>query len=88
LVLDNADGPSSLMASLSTAVELFEGRINAAVANGVRWGTWSVLVAALSHFPELKSELELFRTRVRAASDSLASHVPPSVARSPPDGVG
>jgi hypothetical protein len=36
LVLDNADGPSSQVTSLSTAVELLEGRINATTAIGVR----------------------------------------------------
>jgi hypothetical protein len=41
------------------AVELLEGRIDAVIANGVYWGTRSTLVAALSHFSELKSELEL-----------------------------
>jgi hypothetical protein len=59
-----------------------------------------VLVVALSHFPEVKSELELHGswrnanimedqadalwTRVREASDSLALHVPPSVTYNPP----
>jgi hypothetical protein len=28
-------------------------------ANEVRWGSHSALVAAMLHFPELKSELEL-----------------------------
>jgi hypothetical protein len=67
-------------------------------------GTRTALVAALSHFLELKSELEMLGSRsnanltedqayalwtwVRVASDSLASHVPPSVAHSPPDGMG
>jgi hypothetical protein len=59
LVLDNADGPSSLVASLALAVELLEGRVDAMATNGVRWGTQSALVAALSHFPEL----ELLRSR-------------------------
>jgi hypothetical protein len=36
LVLDNADGSSSLAASTSMVVELLEGRIDAATANGVR----------------------------------------------------
>jgi hypothetical protein len=59
-----------------------------------------VLVATLSHFPELKSELEplwsgrnadltedqvdALWSRVRATLGSLASHVPPSVTRSSP----
>jgi hypothetical protein len=38
MVLDNVDGLSSLAASLSTVVELLEGWINTAAANGVRWG--------------------------------------------------
>jgi hypothetical protein len=62
-----------------------------------------MLVAAVSHFPELKPELELLWsghntdltkdeadvvwTRVRMASGSLASYVPSSVARGPPDGT-
>jgi hypothetical protein len=103
-VLDNADGPSSLAAFMSTTVELLEGRIDATVTNGVRWGSRSVLVATVSHFPELKFELELLGsrrnanltedkadalwTRVCVALDSLASYVPSSVACGPPDGVG
>jgi hypothetical protein len=62
-----------------------------------------MLVAAVSHFPELKTEIEVHGSghdahlikdeedalwiRVCAASDSLASHVPSSVARNPPDGT-
>jgi hypothetical protein len=37
-----------MVASLSAVVELLEGRIDIVAANGVRWGTWSALVAALS----------------------------------------
>jgi hypothetical protein len=40
-------------------VELLEGGINAVATNRVHCGTRSVLVAALSHFSELKSKLEL-----------------------------
>jgi hypothetical protein len=92
-VLDNVDGSSSLAAYLSTVVELLEGQIDAVAANGVCWGTWSVLVAALSHFLKLESELVVLGsernvdlkedqayalwTRVHVASDSLSSHVPP-----------
>jgi hypothetical protein len=36
LVLDNTDGSSSIVVSLSMVVELLEGRINTAAANGVR----------------------------------------------------
>jgi hypothetical protein len=49
-VLGRADGPSSLAASLSVVVELHEGRIDAAAANGVDWGSRSALVATVSHF--------------------------------------
>jgi hypothetical protein len=91
------------VASLSSVVELLEGYIDVTPANGVRWGTWSVLAATLSHFSELGLELELLGsghsadltedqvdalwTQVHPASDLLASHVPPSVARGPPDGA-
>jgi hypothetical protein len=63
-----------------------------------------VLVNALFHFSELNSELELLEsgrnmdltedqanalwTLMCTASDSLASNIPSSVARSPPDGAG
>jgi hypothetical protein len=59
LVLDRANGLSSLVASLSTVVELLKGRVDATAATGVRWGTWSVLVPTLLHFPELGPKLEL-----------------------------
>jgi hypothetical protein len=59
LVLDNADGPSSLTASMSTVAELLEGQIDAVFANRVRWGPCSTLVAVVSHFLELKIELEV-----------------------------
>jgi hypothetical protein len=61
-VLDGANGPSSLVASLSRVVGLLEGCIDVVAANGVRWRTWSVLVATLSHFLELKTDLELLRS--------------------------
>jgi hypothetical protein len=103
MALDNADGSSSLEESLSTAVELLEGWVDATAANGVYWGTRSMLVTALSHISELDAKLELLGsgcnvdlmedevdalwTRVRATSNSLASHVLPSVAHIPPDGT-
>jgi hypothetical protein len=59
LVLYGADELSFLVASLSTAVELLEGHINAVAANRVCWGTRSALVAALSHLLELEAELEV-----------------------------
>jgi hypothetical protein len=58
-VLDNTDGPSSLATSISTTGELLKGRINATAANGVCWGSHSVMVAAVLHFAALRSELEL-----------------------------
>jgi hypothetical protein len=103
-VLDSIDGPSSLVVSLSMVAELLEGPINAAAINRVRWGTRSTLVAALSHFLELKSELELLGSGrnadltedqadalwplVDAASDLLALFFPSSVAHDPSDGAG
>jgi hypothetical protein len=59
VVLGSTNGPSSLAAYMSTVAELLEGRVYAAAANGVRWGSRSALVAAVSHFLELKTELEL-----------------------------
>jgi hypothetical protein len=59
LMLDSIDGPSPLAASLSMALKLLDGQIDATFINGVCWGTWSVLVAALSHFLELESKLGL-----------------------------
>jgi hypothetical protein len=104
LVLGNADGLSSLAASLSMVAELLTGRIGTATANSVCWGTRSALVATLSHFPELKSELELLGSRQNAdltddqadavwplmsvVLDSLASIAPSSIARGPPDDTG
>jgi hypothetical protein len=37
--------------------------LDATVANRVHWGTQSALVAALSHFPELETDLELLGSR-------------------------
>jgi hypothetical protein len=82
-------------------VELLQGRFDITSTNGVCWGTQSALVTALSHFPELKSELELVGSGQNAvltddqvdalwplvsmASDSLALLVRSSIARDPPD---
>jgi Trp operon repressor len=73
-------------------------------ANRVCWESHSTLVATMSHFLELDADLEVLESdhftgltedevdalwsRVRVASDLLASHVPSSVARHPPDSVG
>jgi hypothetical protein len=77
---------------MSTAVELLEDRIDAVAANGICWVSRSALVAIISHFLKLKTELEgeadALWIRVRVASDSLPSHVPSSVAHNPPDDVG
>jgi hypothetical protein len=62
-VLGNANGPSSLAASMSTAMELLEGQVDATTANGVHWWSRSALVATVSHFPELKTELEMLGSR-------------------------
>jgi hypothetical protein len=59
MVMDNVGEPSSLAASLSTMVELLRDRIDTEVTSGVNCETQSALVAALSHLPELNSELEL-----------------------------
>jgi hypothetical protein len=104
MVLDNIDEPSSLAACLSMEVELLEGRIETMAAIGVRWGTKFALVATLSHFLEMKIDLELLGSghnddlredqadglwsQMLAALDSLASCVPSSVTRNPPDSVG
>jgi hypothetical protein len=63
LVLGNADGSTSLAASLSMVVELLEGQIDTVTTNGVHWGTRFALVAALSLFLEPKIELGLLRSR-------------------------
>jgi hypothetical protein len=101
LILGDASGSSSLTMSLSMAAEEVEKRVNVAATNGVRWGTRSTLVAALSHFPELEPELELLGSErdadlsdgqtdalwplVSVALNSLASLVPSSLARDPPN---
>jgi hypothetical protein len=59
LVLEQVDGPSSLVAVLSSVAELLEGHIDAAGANRSCWGIRSVLAATLSNFSELGVELEL-----------------------------
>jgi hypothetical protein len=62
LVLDNADMSSSLTTSMSVVGEQFESRIDAAAANGVRWGSYSTLVDTVLHFPELDLDLEWLRS--------------------------
>jgi hypothetical protein len=103
LVLGNVDRPSSLATSQYMVVKEVKGRINTAPANGVPWGTRSMLVATLSHFWELKFEQELLGfgrnadliddevdalwPLVSVASNSLASLVPSSFACDPSDDV-
>jgi hypothetical protein len=62
MVLDGIDGLSSPAASMFMVAGLLEGRANTAAANGVHWGPRSTLVAALMHFPALKSELGSLRS--------------------------
>jgi hypothetical protein len=100
LVLDNADGPSSLETSISMVAELLEGWVDVAASNGVHWGTQSALVAALPHFSKVEAELELLESGrntilvdaqwilAHPASDSLALYVLPSITRHHPDGTG
>jgi hypothetical protein len=59
LLLDGADGLSSLAASLSMVAKLHEGCIDATAANEVHCGTRSVLVSTLSPFLELEIKLEM-----------------------------
>jgi hypothetical protein len=59
LVLGDIGGSSLMVASMSALTEKLEGQIDAVIANGVHWGSCSVLVAAVSHFPELDADLEV-----------------------------
>jgi hypothetical protein len=103
-VLGGADGPSSLTTSLSATAELLESWIDATTTNGVCWVARSALVATVLHFPKLDTDLEVLESRCSAGlmedeadalysrvcttSDSLASHIPSSVGRNPPDSMG
>jgi hypothetical protein len=58
-VLADADGSSTQAMSMSTVAELLEGQIDTVAANVVRWGSHSALVATVSHFPELDTDLEV-----------------------------
>jgi hypothetical protein len=104
LVLGDVGGSSLMAMSMSVVTEQLEGSIDVTATNRVRWGSHSALVAMVLHFPELDADLEVLgsrhnagltkdeinplRSRVRAAVDLLSSHVPSSVARSPPDSAG
>jgi hypothetical protein len=103
LVLGDINELSSLVESQAEATEEAENWINTATVNGVRWGTQSILVAVLSHFPELEPKLELLGSGwdadltdnwadalwplVSTTTDSLASLIPSSLARDPPNNV-
>jgi hypothetical protein len=63
LVLGSSDGSSSPAAYMSTVMELLEGRIGTTAANKARWGSRSMLVAIVLHFPEVEVELEVLRSR-------------------------
>jgi hypothetical protein len=63
LVLGGTDGSSLLATSMSTVAELLESCIDAAAANGVRWGSRTALVAIVSHFPELDVEHSVRMTK-------------------------
>jgi hypothetical protein len=65
-VLKRSDKASSLVALLSSAVDLIEGHVDAAVANRVHWGARLALITALSHFPKLEPKFELFGSRYNA----------------------
>jgi hypothetical protein len=49
LVLERLDWTSSLVATLSSAVELIEDHMDTMATNRYRWDTRSVLVATMSH---------------------------------------
>jgi hypothetical protein len=59
MVLDRVDGPSFLATSLSVAMELLVGQVDATAANEVRWGTRSAVVASLLHFSELEAKVAM-----------------------------
>jgi hypothetical protein len=59
LMLGSADELCSLAASMSATAKLLEGWIDAVATNEVPWGSHLVLVAVMSHFLELKTELEV-----------------------------
>jgi hypothetical protein len=104
LVLGDVGGSSLMVTSMSAVTEQLEGWIDTATTNRVCWGSHSALVVMVLHFPELDADLEVLgsghnaglakdeinhlRSWVCAVVDLLSSHIPSSVARSPPDSVG
>jgi hypothetical protein len=103
-VLKTSDEASSLVVALSSTVDLIKVHVDAASANGVHWVAQLALTTILSPFPKLEPELEFlgsgynadlmegqleaFWTWTHQALESLLLRVPPSIARSPPDGTG
>jgi hypothetical protein len=101
LVLGDVSRSSLMGESMSAVMEQLEGQIDGVLANGVHWGSHSALVAMVSHFTELDADLEVLGSgcnagliedevndlwsRVCAAADLLALHVPSLVACNPPD---
>jgi hypothetical protein len=95
---------SSLLASMSVVALRLESLIDPTAANGVCWGSRSALVAIESHFSEVIADREVLGSGcnagltmdevdalwywVRMAMDSLASHIPSSVASNPPNSIG
>jgi hypothetical protein len=103
-VLGGSDETSSLAASLSSVVDLIEGRVDVLAANGVHLGARLALAASLSHFPKSGPELELLGSGHNVdliegqldalwaltlqASKSLAINILPSVAHDSLDDIG
>jgi hypothetical protein len=58
-VLGDANVSSLLAMSLSAVAERLEGWIDAGATNRVHWGSCSAFVTAVSHFPELATDLEV-----------------------------
>jgi hypothetical protein len=91
----------SLVASLARVAEEVENWINTTTANGIQCGPDLLRLLPCHIFPKLGPELELLGSQwdadlsddqvdalwplVSAALDSLASLVPSSLARNPPD---
>jgi hypothetical protein len=75
-------------------LELLEGWINVVAANRVRWGSCSTLVPIVSHFPKLKTQLEVLGSECSAdltedKADALWIWLhAASVAHNPPDSAG
>jgi hypothetical protein len=65
-VLQRFSEAPSLAAVLFLIVDLIEGSVDAATANGVHWGARLVLTTILSHIAELELELELLGSRCNA----------------------